>query len=60
MKDDELGRLLISSIEAIHRENTGRPIHCPLCFGLVFMRADDYFKHQAHRHTHPSTRRVAV
>lgn len=52
---DDLGPLLIESIEAIHRENTRRPIHCSGC-DLTFMKAAAYFEHRS-RHNHPSTRR---
>ena len=52
--DDDLGPLLIDSIDAIHRQNTRRPIHCMNCVGVYFMRADDYFKHRARHHTHPT------
>ena len=52
--DDDLGPLLIESLEAIHRQNTRRPIHCRLCPGLVFMTADALFQHRAYAHTHPT------
>lgn len=54
---DDLGPLLIESIEAIHRQNTRRPIHCRYCLGLTFLTADALFKHRARVHTHPSTGR---
>ena len=53
-KVDDLGPLLIESLEAIHRENTRRPIHCQYCPGLIFLSADGLFKHRAYEHTHPS------
>lgn len=56
MTDDDLGPLLIDSIEAIHKENTRRPIHCAYC-GVTFLKANVYFKHRAHRHTHPTAGR---
>jgi len=53
---DDIGQLLIDSLEAIHRQNTRRPIHCKLCFGLVFLTADDLLRHQASRHGHHPAR----
>ena len=47
------------SLQAIHSQNTGRPIRCLDC-GVVFIgrsSAVDYFRHVASRHTHPSTER---
>lgn len=52
---DDLGTLLIDSIEAIHRENTRRPIHCRYCPGLWFLKAEALFRHHARHHgNHPS------
>lgn len=55
----DLGPLLIESLEAIHRQNTRRPIHCQYCPGLIFMTADGLFRHRALEHTHPSRGRTA-
>jgi hypothetical protein len=49
---DDIGRLLEESIDAIHRQNTRRPIHCLCGCGVTYLNAAEYF-----RHRHPSGRR---
>ena len=49
---DDVTRLLEDSMDAIHRENTRRPIRCMCGCGLIFMTAREYF-----RHAHPSAGR---
>ena len=52
---EDVGQLLIESLEAIHNQNTGRRIRCRYCPGVYFLTADALFKHRAQVHTHPST-----
>lgn len=47
---DNIARLLEESLDAIHRQNTHRPIRCMCGCGVVFLTAPEYF-----RHRHPSS-----
>ncbi len=56
---DDLSDLIERSVDAIHHQNTGRPVKCLMC-GVTFIgptAAIDYFRHQSHQHTHPSRAR---
>lgn len=55
---DDIGPLLIASVEAIHRHNQGLPLHCPYCLGVVFLDLNEFFRHQS-KHNHPSKGRTA-
>ena len=53
MTDDRVGKHLADSLDAVHRQNTGRPIRCMCGCGLVFIgptSAIQYFQHVAQQH----------
>ena len=51
---DDIEELLQDSLEALHRQNTRRPIHCRHCPELTFLTLDGLREHRARFHTHPS------
>lgn len=49
---DDVQRLLEESLDAIHRQNTRRPIRCLCGCGVIYLNAVEYF-----RHAQPSARK---
>ena len=53
MSDDRVQKHLADSLDAVHRQNTGRPIRCMCGCRLVFIgptSAIQYFQHVAQQH----------